>query len=78
MHDVNGTNCDSGYSCCACVGRDGGRVGTDNNRINMIVLTDNPTGKDIIIRAILDNSDGCLCECATVFHLHENASNQQV
>lgn len=47
-------------------------------RIRDRCVTDNPTGKDIIIRAILDNSDGCLCECATVFHLHENASNQQV
>lgn len=37
-------------------------------------VTENPTGKDFIIKAILDGTDGCLCECATVFHLHENAA----
>lgn len=37
---------------------------------------ENPSGKDVIVNAILDNTDGCLCESVPVFHLHESHATE--
>lgn len=45
-------------------------------RLKQTCSKENPTGKDIIVKAILDNTDGCLCESVPVFHLHESHATE--
>lgn len=45
-------------------------------RLKQTCNKENPTGKDVIVNAILDNTDGCLCESVPVFHLHESHATE--